>query len=269
MPAFKSDKIVDVRPAANGAYFTAAPGEYTAIVRKIVDKDPFMSNITGFPNPDTQDGKWPMYKITPTFELVNDRHTLIERQDLTIGVMVDGVPFSPNEKNSAVYSGWFNKSKDTRGGSLGAAGLLEAIGVMKVVDKQATFTGDTSEISDVVVRVRTGVGAYNKNKLNYGPDEFLALMMERNGGTVPPFAEYITLLNEYNEEKGARGTDDELKMKTFVLAVWGLNDGEVAAGGYFRADNGAVYLSKSSAPAAKRAPKTASTEAAPKPDKVW
>lgn len=247
MPRFNPQGKVEVREATgNEQFFTVQPGDYLATVTQIVDKDPFMSSITGYPNPATDDGKWPMYKITPTFELHNERRTLIERQDLTIGIMVDGVPFSPNPKNSAVYGGWYNSGKSQRGGSLGAAGLLKAVGVMSVVDGVATFTGDTNDIKGALVMVHTGVGAYSKDKSvePFGPDEFITFLQEQNEGKLPPFAEYHIVLNKYNEAQGYKGTEKELKMKNFVMDVWALTDAEVEQRGFFRDSTGAVYATR-------------------------
>lgn len=266
MPKFTSNKKVAVQTtSANEQFFTVKPDDYVAIIRKIEDKDPFMVSISGFDNPDTSDGKWEMYKITPEFELMNERKTLIGRQDLTIGIMVDGVPFSPNPKNSAVYGGWYNPGKSQRGGSLGAAGLLKAVGVMVVEGGEATFQGDTSDVKDALVWVRTGVGAYSKNNNNFGPDEFLAFLQEQNDGKLPPFSEYHIILNRYNEENGLKGTDDEIKMKNYVIDVWALTDEEVAAKGFYRDANGAVYATRPAGakPAVKKA--TASAAGAGKP----
>lgn len=256
MPKFNPQGRVQVREATgNEQFFTTKPDDYLATVLDITDKDPFMSNITGYPNPDTEDGKWPMFKITPRFQLHNERQTLIERQDLTIGIMQDGVPFSPNPKNSAVYSGWYNGGKSQRGGSLGAAGLLKAVGVMKVEDGEAVFTGDTNEVKGAIVWVHTGVGAYSKSGNNFGPDEFLVFLQEQNEGKLPPFSEYHIVLNKYNEAKGYKGTDNEIKMKNFVMDVWALTDAEVEQRGFFRDATGAVYATRPAGakPAARKA----------------
>lgn len=256
MPKFNPQGRVAVKEATgNEQFFTTQPGDYLATVVQIVDKDPFMSSIPGFENPGTPDGKWPMFKITPTVQLHNERETLIERQDLTIGIMVDGVPFSPNPKNSAVYGGWYNNGKSQRGGSLGAAGLLKAVGVMKVVDGEATFTGDTNEVKGAVVWVHTGVGAYSKSGNNFGPDEFITFLTEQNEGKLPPFTEYHIILNKYNEAQGFKGTDKEIKMKNFIMDVWALTDAEVESKGFFRDATGAVYVTKPAG--AKAAPKSA------------
>ncbi len=270
MPQFKANTKVAVREnTVNEQFFTVQPNDYIATVLDITDKDPFMSTITGFDNPASSDGKWPMFKITPRFQLHNERQTLVERQDLTIGIMVDGAPFSPNPKNSAVYSGWYNGGK-SRGGSLGAAGLLKAVGVMVVEGGEATFKGDTNDVKNAIVNVHTGVGAYCKEKggQSYGPDEFITLLQEQNDGKLPPFAEYHIILNAYNEEKGWKGTDKELKMKNYIMDCWPLTDAEVEEHGFFRDASGAVYATRPAGakPATKKA---GSAQAAPGAKTTW
>jgi hypothetical protein len=244
MPAFNGEEVA-AKPDVNGSFFTVAPGEYPAIVRKIEDRPSTWGPYPGdFANPKRDDGKWEWVKIVPTFELINDAKTKIDKQDLTIGIFDNGRPVSPNPKNSPIFTGWFR-------GRLGAGTLLRAIGLMVQGENGvATLRGDTSKVFDAVVKVRTAVGLYSGDKKNYGPDETLALLKEQNGGQVPAFAQYRDLLKAYNDANGLEG-ETALKMKNFIVDVQPLTTQEVQDHGYYRDANGTVYLSK---PAASSVP---------------
>lgn len=251
-------KTVAVRAATgNEQFYTIAPGTYVASVVEIKDGEPFQAPVKNYPNPATSDGKWTMHKITPVFEVLNANRTKIERQDMTIGIFdEDGLPFSPNPKGNAVFEGWYNPGTSPRGGSLGAAGLLKAVGVMQVNGGEATFEGDTADIHGALVNISTGVGAYTKDKSAFfGPDEFAALITKLNGGTLPAFDQYHVLLKAYNEQNNKLGTDGELKMKNVVMDVFPLTEAQIVAGNYHQDVTGAVYAAPgSSAPATTSAP---------------
>jgi hypothetical protein len=249
MPAFgTSQPVANIKldNNANSAFFTVQPGEYTAIVRKIVDKDPYMAALSNYPHPTNPEGKWSWIKIVPEFELVNEAHTQINKQDMTIGIFDNGQFVSPNPKNSPIFQGWYK-------GKLGAGTLLRALGLLvKGEGDSALLRGDTAQIVDAVVKVKTAVGLYSKSNENLGPDETLALLKEANGGEVPTFAQYRPLLVAYNEANGRTG-DRELKMKNYVVDVWALTADEARAKGYHIDANGTVFLTKATAAAASPA----------------
>ena len=235
MPALNgqvSNKTID------SSSFTVLPGEYVAVVRSIEDKE-YRAALPNFPSQEP-DGKWNYLKILPKFELLNDQHTVIDKQDMTLGIWSGSGFLTPNPKSSPVYSGWFK-------GKLGGGTLLRALGLMvQQGSDTAVLRGDTTVIRDAVVRVRTAVGAYSKANEQWEPAMFLELLKKYNDGVIPPFAGWRDLLAKINAAE-SRTDDREIRMKNFIVDIFGVADDEVKANGWYKDEFGTVYLTRTSA----------------------
>jgi hypothetical protein len=159
----------------NSHAFTIIPADYvTAIIEK-VDESRFQMMVTGYPNPDTEDGKWTHVRLTPKFKLLNDNASIISKQSFIVGAVVKDEAgneelVAPNPDNDIVW-----------GGMRGARDFLQSLKLF-TEDGEGGFnlTLHAPAIRGLAVRVSTSVGGYKKGSFDIPPIQMLALLNEHS-----------------------------------------------------------------------------------------
>lgn len=242
-PTNKDGEVIALpseRPATR-SFDLITPDFYIAVVRG-VEYGSYFAGYKGFTNPARPDGKWEYSKITPDLQLQNDNRTVINRQELTLGVIHEGTFIRPDgdTKQSPIF-----------GGNTGAQHFLTAVGMYaknsddKVVLGHPEYGFDPELIEDRVITVKTGIAGYIKGSKGIDHLEFDRIMRERNGGawTVEDLPD---LLEDYNREHNY-GDGEGLKTKNVITGYYSIFRAEAEKQGFFfDEETGAVYLSKAS-----------------------
>lgn len=244
VPAVKDSEGNDIdltaRPTGNrNAFALVEPGVYVAHLKgvelstkegKYKDKKP----------PKGSKG-WTYAKITPDIELVNDAGTVINRQELTIGVIKDGALYRPDEDGKSAM--WPESQY-----------FLNSIGLLnKNEDGTYALDFDDRSIKSRMLKVGVGVGGYIKGSKNFAPNDLYAfLKSEVNGGE--DFDRTLDNITEaaynYNSDNGlikVDGTLDDtaLKLKNHITAFFPLGQSEAEDAEYYvDYDSQVVYLSE-------------------------
>ncbi len=199
---------------ANNHAFTLIPQSwYTAIITK-VEESTFRMSVSGFENPNSEDGKWAHLRLTPKFKLLNDNATIISRQNFIVGAVENNELIAPNPDNDVVW-----------GGVRGARDLLQAL-KMFTEDGEGGFnmTFHAPAVRNMVVRVMTSIGGYRKGEFDITPQNMLALLNEHSDEALD-FSEArfdreavekaLAALNEAN----GYSEDDGYKLKNVIIKI--------------------------------------------------
>lgn len=219
------------RSAGSGNSFRVIePGFYVARVKSLKFGD-YRAAFKGFPSKE-KDKKWTYWKLTPEIELVNPEKTLINRQDVQIGVVKDGTLVRPDgdKEKSAIWT--------SAQYLLGALGLLS-----KGEDEQFTLSFDPDLVANRMIKVRTAIGGYIKGETGYDEKQMNALLLDVNDGQEYDFSEIPELIERWNEDNGYDNEDEvRLKAKNVVTSFFALDTKTIEeAGFYLDDDTGAVY----------------------------
>lgn len=221
------------RSAGGGKSFEIIKDDYYLAVVKSLAFGEYRANYKGAPS-KAKDKKWTYWKVTPSVELLNDNRTIINRQDIQIGVVEDGSLVRPDGDNSqsAIWTGaqYF----------LGALGLLKA-------DENGEFTldFDPDMIANRIVKVRTGIGAYIKGERGYDVNEVTAMLTEQNNGMEYPHDQIPFLVDQWNEDNGYDDPDVRLKTKNVITNYFAVDLSTVDERGFYLDEGtGAVYVTE-------------------------
>jgi len=240
----KSKKIktkADLSPSSGGAsYDLVKPGFYGAIVTKM-EPGQYRAKYKGHANPDSEDGKWTYLKIIPSITLLNDAHTRISRQDLTVGALdSEGYLVRPDGDESKL---------PTFGGNTGAQFLLQALGLFRKTDEEGGFELDFAPKSIVnrILRVRVSTGAFIKGERNFSPDALQKMLEETAGVSDYPFSKLDELVAKWNLDNGYIDSDGDeveegvlLRTKNVVTGYYALSDADARREDYI-VEDGMVF----------------------------
>ncbi len=221
------------RSAGNGRSFEIIPDDYYLAVVKTLTFGEYRAQYKGVKS-KAKDGKWTYWKVTPSVELLNDNRTIINRQDIQIGVVDNGSLVRPDgdDSKSAIWTGaqYF----------LGALGLLTQ-------DENGEFSigFDPDIIANRVVKVRTGIGGYIKGERGFDVNEMKALLTEQNNGMEYTFDEIPFLVDQWNEDNGYDDPDIRLKTKNIITNYFAVDLATVEERGFYLDEaTGAVYVTE-------------------------
>lgn len=197
-------KVAPRQASGGGGSLSYAPfqaGFHMAIVRELKEKT-YRAGYGSHKNPDSADGKWDYYGLTPTLHIphysqatekvemtvngeavvkdqtvnVLDYTSVVNRQDLTMGVI----------KNDALYRvGEDGKNPMFRGNG-GTYDMLQALGLFQLEGTNVVINEDLTEVRNRVVWVATQYEAYARRTDGKWSDEELANIgrVSRKGDTV-------------------------------------------------------------------------------------
>lgn len=257
----KDGNVIDptqVEGSADGGkqFWVVKPGWNLGVI-KVLQKNEktgervnrYFGGWKGFKS-DRPDGKFEYVSVSPDIELFNDNRTQISRTPIGLfAVNERGEPFNPGGKNAIFGTGLL---------------FLKAVGAFPASD-QLDF--DPEKIRDIVVDIRTSVGAYVKSYKNeegrqvpartFNSADFVVEMTKINGGSTPTFEEYAALVKKWNIANGYLNDEGKevrdgvlLKMKNTIEAVssvfaYGRTVADIEEMGYFvDTRTKAVYLSE-------------------------
>jgi len=232
----KEGKDIDPtkRSAGSGNSFRVIePGFYVARVKSLKFGD-YRAAYKGFPS-KAKDKKWTYWKLTPEIELVNPEKTLINRQDVQIGVVENGSLVRPDGDNSKANI-W-----TTAQYLLGALGLLG-----KDEDGKFTLDFDPDLVANRMIKVRTAIGGYIKGETGYDEKQMNALLLEVNDGQEYTFDEIPGLIEMWNDDNGYDNEDEiRLKAKNIITSFFALDTKTIEENGFYLDEaTGAVYESE-------------------------
>lgn len=216
-----------------GNSFRLVPPDYYLAVVKEVKFGEYRAQYKGFPS-KAKDKKWTYWKLTPSIQLLNDDKTLINRQDIQIGVVQDGVLVRPDgdTSKSAIWTAaqYF----------LGAAGLLA-----QGENGEFSLDFDPDLVANRVIKVKTGVGGYIKGETGYDVAQMHALLLEQNNGMEYDFDDIAGLVDQWNEDNGYTEDDVRLKTKNIVTNFFAVDTASIEENGFYLDEvTGAVFISE-------------------------
>lgn len=260
----KDGNVIDptqVEGTADGGkqFWVIKPGWSIGVIKQLLKNDKtgervnrYFAGWKPFKNPETADGKFEYVSVSPEIELFNDNRTQISRTPIGLfAVNKAGEPHNPSGKNAIFGVG---------------LSFLKAVGAFP---NATELEFDPEKVRDVVVDVRTSIGAYVKAYKNeegrsvpgraFNSAEFVVEMTKANGGATPTFEEYAALVKKWNIANGYLNEDGSevragvlLKMKNTIEAVssvfaYGRTIADVEEMGYFvDTRTKTVYLSEAS-----------------------
>ena len=217
------------------AFLVIPPASYAAIMTSIKEEV--------YPS---KDGSKMFMKVCPEFTLLNDNGTILNRQDFTVG------NYDPAKKSLYHPEGKF----PIWGGASGALFLFKALGLFRELeDGKYEFEFDANLVKDRVVRVRTGIAGYVKgntplsNTINTA-DGFNKManeaVAEISQGSVSVWGmEDLRNIAIWFNEKHGLDSENGLKTKNVVLAVYPVSEKEISDNGwYLDAATGSVFTSE-------------------------
>jgi hypothetical protein len=229
----KDGKPVDLSAKAGGdskAFRLVKPGYYTAVIEGLAfHENPGKSGT--YINPNRPDGKWVYWRLTPSVRLQNENGTLINRQDVQLGVVENGQYIRPDgdKTKPAMWStGQF---------------FLRALGLLIGNNGVYTHSFDPELIEGRVVRVQVAVGAYRKGSTSYTPEQLTAMLTQTNNGQGYEFEDIPDLVALYNADNNLT-EDDALKTKNVITGYYSVGGKEIEEHGYYVDEMGGVYLSE-------------------------
>lgn len=181
-----------------------------------------------------KDGKWTYVKLTPSFLLHNENGTIINRQDVTVGVRGKSGFMRPDgDKSKAAI--WPQAQY-----LLGALGLLSK-------DEEGNFSldFDTDLIADRVVRVQHDIAGYQKGVRNYDPEALSLALLGANDGNPYTFDDVQDLVAQWNVDNDLdEDNDQRLRLKNVVTGVYPVDEKTIEEGEFFvDPATGAVFTS--------------------------
>ncbi len=208
----------------NASYALVKPAFYRAVVTGIEAK-----NYSG------RDGQGYM-AITPSVVLLNDASTEISRQSYTVGA---------TDKSGAIVALKEGKSP-VWGGEQGALFLLVSLGVIEGSGTNLQINADTDYISDRVVVVQTGIGAYVKGGRNWSPSDVVDIVKAIYG------EDWITAVYAEADPAGCiteaiRTIENEtgdIKLKNVIRGWFKVSKEEVTENGWYSPDGKQVFVNE-------------------------
>lgn len=224
----------DARTAGTGNSFRLIePGFYVAVLNTLKLGE-YRAAFKGHKS-SAADGKWTYWKITPDITLLNDWGTIINRQDVQIGVMENGQFVRPDgdTSKSAIWTA--------------AQYFLAALGLLSKDDNgEFTLDFDDATILSRVLKVKVGTGGYIKGERGYSPSEMEAMLLDANDGMPYDFEDIPELIARWNDDNGYDPDSDTcLKPKNVILNYYGLDAKAIADGGFFQPEgSSAVFVTE-------------------------
>lgn len=220
------------RSAGSGRSFQLIePGFYIAIVRGLKFGS-YRAAYKGYKSP-ASDGKWTYWKLTPDIELVNANRTLINRQDVQIGVVEKGAFVRPDgdTTKAAIWTA--------------AQYFLAALGLLTTKeDGQFGLDFDPDIITDRVIKVRTDIGGYIKGERGYDAKEMNQMLLEVNEGVPFEFEDVPELIALWNSDNGYDG-DICLKPKNIIANFYAPDLRTIGENGFYVDEaTGAVFINE-------------------------
>lgn len=229
----KDGKSIDPakRSAGSGNSFRLVKPDFYLARVKDLKYGEYRAPYKGFPSKD-KDKKWTYVKLTPGVELLNPEKTLINRQDIQVGVLSNGALTRPDGDGSKANI-WTS-----------AQYLLGALGLLKKDDHGLFMLDfDTDLIANRIIKVRTGIGGYIKGEATYEAPEMTQKLLEVNDGVEFTFEETQGLIDLWNEDNGYDLEDEiRLKPKNLVTNFFAVDLKTIEDNGfYLDEDTGAVF----------------------------
>lgn len=226
----KTDRDLSSAAGGNNAAFDLVePGYYDAMLRKMTVST-HRAKFGKFASPDA-DGKWEYLKLLPDVQLLNEAKTLINRQQLTVGVLYEDELIRP-DKDPEKLPVW--------GGTQGAQFLLQALGLFRVVEGGYELDLRPDIVVNRPLRVRTEIGGYIKGASNYDPAELTKLLLSIRGGAAVPFAEIRALQAQWNAKEGFTDPDGNeytegvsLRLKNIITGWYAHSPAQAEELGYY------------------------------------
>lgn len=221
------------RSAGSGNSFQLVkPDYYLAVVDEIKFGE-YRAAYKGFPS-KSKDKKWTYWKLTPSIKLLNDNRTLINRQDIQIGVVDDGVFVRPDgdKEKSAIWT--------TAQYFLGALGLLGQ-------DESGEFKLDFDPelVTGFVIKVRTAIGGYIKGETGFDEKQMHELLLAQNDGQEYEFEDVPALVDQWNEDNGYDDDDKKLKTKNIIVNFFAVDLAAIEENGFYLDEaTGSVFVSE-------------------------
>lgn len=230
------DKSVAYGDGDSRPFAPVKPGRYTAVVRSLKSKT-YRAGYGAHKSGDA-DGKWTYLSLTPDVVLANPEGTIINRQDLTVGVIdAEGNTFRPDGDTS---------KPSIFGGERGAQYFLTALGLVGSDGKLIPF--DTDNIKNRVVVVNVGLAAYQRGSSGQKGVEELA----GDFAKIKPdwtMADLPELMRQLNIDEGLLAEDEDerdvknlWRLKNVITGFYRLKADEAEARGYAVLGN-QVFLS--------------------------
>lgn len=213
----------------------------------VINPDFYLAVMTGMEQDvfTSKDGTKTYLKVQPSFVLLNDNGTKINRQDFTVGY------YNPTTKEL------YHPENDFPiwGGSNGARFLFKAMGLFVQDEDGYVYDNNLKIVKDRAIKVRTGIGGYVKgntpltNKVNTA-ENFNNVAMEAikdlTNGVVSVWGmEDLPRIIEWFNKKYELTEDNGLKTKNTLVGFYPVSQRDIAEHGWYLDEpSGAVFTTE-------------------------
>lgn len=209
----------DERSGGNSAFKLVKPNYYTATVTGVTE------------NKYKSKAGDEFYAITPEVVLHNEEGTTIGRQSLTVGKLLNGAIVPTREGKPAVWAG-----------ERGAMYFFVALGLMNGTDTNFTLDCDPTLLSDRVVLLKTGYGAYVKGGQNWDATD-VAEAAEAVFGKEWADVETEKLRTGVAEQLGVSSAAD-FRLKNAITNWFMVSRKEIEDNGWYTPDGKQVFINE-------------------------